>query len=54
MSNREHMKYPCLLKGLKITQKKEMRATDTTYNPTVKGFMYLTMITDLHTRFVLN
>jgi putative transposase len=29
-------------------------ATDITYIPMAKGFMYLTAIIDLHTRFVLN
>jgi putative transposase len=28
--------------------------TDITYIPMAKGFMYLTAIIDLHTRFVLN
>lgn len=54
MSTKEHKKYPYLLKGLKITHKNQVWATDITYIPMAKGFMYLTAIIDLHTRFVLN
>ncbi|CAM2979551.1 putative transposase [Flavobacterium frigoris] len=54
MSNKEHKKYPYLLKGSKITPKNQVWATDITYIPMAKGFMYLTAIIDLHTRFVLN
>jgi putative transposase len=54
MSNKEHMKYPYLLKGLKITHKNQVWATNITYIPISKGFMYLTAIIDLQTRFILN
>lgn len=54
MSTKEHKKYPYLLKGLKITCKNQVWATDITYISMAKGFMYLTTIIDLHTRFVLN
>lgn len=53
-SNKEHKKYPYLLKDFKITKKNQVWATDITYIPMNKGFMYLTAIIDLHTRFVLN
>ena len=53
ISNNEHKKYPCILNGLKITHKNQVLAVDMTRIPT-KGFMYLTVIIDLHTRFVLN
>jgi putative transposase len=53
MSNKEH-KHPYLLKDLKISHKNQVWATDITYIPMAKGFMYLTAIIDLHTRFVLN
>jgi putative transposase len=53
MSNKEHKKHPYLLKDLKIIKKSGV-ATDITYIPMAKGFMYLTAIIDLHTRFVLN
>ena len=52
--NKEHKKYPYLLKGLEITHKNQVWATDITYIPMEKGFMYLCAIIDLHTRFVLN
>ena len=54
ISNMEHKKYPYLLKGLAITKKNQVWATDITYIPMNKGFMYLTAIIDLHTRMVLN
>lgn len=52
--NPEHKKYPYLLKNLKVTHKNQVWATDITYIPINKGFMYLTAIIDLHTRYVLN
>lgn len=52
--NPEHKKYPYLLKGLEITHKNQVWATDITYIPMKQGFMYLTAIIDLHTRCVLN
>jgi putative transposase len=54
ISNKEHKKYPYLLKYLVISRKNQVWATDITYIPMVKGFMYLTAIIDLHTRYVLN
>lgn len=53
-SNKEHKKYPYLLRDLEITKKNQVWATDITYIPMNKGFMYLTAIIDLHTRMVLN
>jgi putative transposase len=52
--NPEHKKYPYLLRNLLITRKNQVWATDITYIPMKQGFMYLTAIIDLHTRFVLN
>lgn len=52
--NPEHKKHPYLLKDLKITHKNQVWATDITYVPMKQGFMYLTAIIDLHTRYVLN
>jgi putative transposase len=51
---KEHKKYPYLLKNLQITHRNQVWATDITYIPMAKGFMYLTAIIDLHTRYVLN
>jgi putative transposase len=50
---KEHKKYPYLLKGLEITQRNQVWATDITYIPIDKGFMYLCAIIDLHSRYVL-
>ncbi|SEB04437.1 putative transposase [Flavobacterium gillisiae] len=49
-----HKKYPYLLKGLEITHKNQVWATDITYIPMNKGFMCLCAIIDLHTRYVLS
>lgn len=52
--NAAHRIYPYLLKGLKITKANQVWATDITYVPMRKGFMYLCAVIDLHTRYVLN
>ena len=54
ISNQLHKKYPYLLRHLKISEKNQVWATDITYIPIQKGFMYLIAIVDLHTRYVLN
>ncbi len=50
----ENKKYAYLLRGKKITQPDEVWATDITYIPWVKGFVYLTAIIDWKTRAVLS
>jgi len=45
--------YPYLLKGLSIVRPNQVWATDITYIPMKKGFLYLMAIIDLHSRFVL-
>jgi putative transposase len=52
--NKAHKVYPYLLRNLKIDRPNQVWATDITYIPMEKGFMYLTAIIDLHSRFVLN
>jgi putative transposase len=52
MSNKEHKKH-YLLKDLKISHKSGVGNRYHLYSYG-KGFMYLTAIIDLHTRFVLN
>lgn len=47
-------KYPYLLRNLKITYCNQVWATDITYIPMAKGFMYLTAVIDLFSRKVLN
>ena len=53
LPNKEHTIYPYLLKGLKITRPNQVWATDITYIPMAKGFMYLIAIVDLFSRKVL-
>jgi len=48
--NKAHQLYPYLLKGLSITQANQVWATDITYIPLSKGFMYLIAIIDLYSR----
>jgi len=52
--NKEHKVYPYLLRGLTITRPNQVWATDITYMPMPKGFMYLTAVIDLYSRYVLN
>lgn len=51
--NQAHQIYPYLLKGLAITKVNQVWATDITYVPMPKGFMYLMAIIDLYSRYVL-
>jgi len=44
---------PYLLKGLKIDRPNQVWAIDITYIPMKKGFMYLTAIIDLYSRYVV-
>ena len=52
--NQAHKTYPYLLRNLKVTSPNQVWATDITYIPMEKGFMYLTAIIDLYSRAVLN
>lgn len=54
ITNKLHKKYPYLLKDLKIEKQNQVWATDITYIPMRKGFMYLIAIIDLYSRKVLN
>jgi putative transposase len=49
-----HPVYPYLLRNLTVERTNQVWATDITYIPMKKGFMYLTAIIDLHSRYVLN
>jgi len=53
-SNKAHKVYPYLLRDLEINRPNQVWATDITYMPMPKGFMYLTAVMDLFSRFVLN
>ncbi len=48
-----HKVYPYLLKGLHISRPNQVWATDLTYIPLERGFMYLVAIMDWHSRRVL-
>jgi putative transposase len=52
--NKEHSVYPYLLRGLEIIRPNQVWATDITYMLLPKGFMYLTAIIDLYSRFVIH
>lgn len=52
--NKSHKIYPYLLRNLKVERSNQVWATDITYIPMRKGFMYLVAIIDLHSRYVLN
>lgn len=52
--NKAHKVYPYLLRNLKIEKPNQVWATDITYIPMRKGFMYLVAIIDLQSRYVLN
>ena len=52
--NKTHKVYPYLLRNLIIDRPNQVWATDITYIPMRKGFMYLVAIIDLHSRYVLN
>lgn len=54
ISDKTKYKYPYLLKGLKIERGNHVWAMDITYIPMKKGFMYLTAIIDLHSRYVVH
>lgn len=55
LSRRLHAKYvhPYLLRGLKIVRPNQVWAIDITYIPMKSGFMYLTAIIDLYSRFIV-
>jgi len=54
LSNKEHKKYPYLLRDLEITRPNQVWSTDITYIRLKRGFVYLTAIVDWHSRYVLS
>ncbi len=50
----DHTVYPYLLRGLVIDRPNQVWATDITYVPMPRGFLYLVAIIDWYTRFVLS
>lgn len=49
-----HKVYPYLLKGLTISRPNQVWATDITYIPMDRGYMYLVAIMDWHSRKILS
>ena len=49
-----HKVYPYLLRGLQIDRVNQVWATDITYIPMSRGFMYLVCVMDWHSRYVLS
>jgi putative transposase len=54
ISDKASYKYPYLLRDLVVERTNQVWATDITYIPMKEGFMYLTAIIDLKSRFILN
>lgn len=52
--HKDHPVYPYLLRDLDIIAPMQVAATDITYIPLPDGFMYLTALIDLYSRYVLN
>jgi putative transposase len=46
--------YPYLLRGLDVVRPNQVWATDITYIPMARGFVYLAAIIDWFSRFVLS
>lgn len=53
LAGKEHKKYPYLLRNLEITRPNQVWSTDITYIPTGKGFMYLTAVIDVYSRYIV-
>ncbi len=53
-ANKEHKKYPYLLRGMEITRPNQVWASDITYIRIERGFMYLTVVMDWYSRSVLS
>lgn len=51
---KDHKVYPYLLRGLKMGRPNQVWAMDITYIPMRKGFLYLTAIIDLFSRYVVS
>jgi hypothetical protein len=49
----QHRIYPYLLRGLAIDRPNQVWAADITYIPMARGFLYLVVVMDWHSRYVL-
>jgi len=52
--NKSHPVYPYLLGDLKVERANQVWQTDISYIPMASGFMYLSAIIDVHTRYVVH
>jgi putative transposase len=52
--SKDHLIYPYLLRGVKITSKNQVWSSDITYLPLYKGFAYLVAIIDWFSRYVIS
>ena len=52
--NLAHKIYPYLLRGLDINRPNQVWATDITYLPMAKGFVYLVAVMDWNSRYILS
>lgn len=54
IGNKNHYKYPYLLKNLEIIAPNHVWGTDITYVPVEDGFLFLVAIVDLYSRYVVS
>lgn len=54
LANQKHKVYPYLLRGLDINRPNQVWATDITFIPMAKGFVYLIAVMDWYSRRVLS
>jgi len=54
LSEPGHRVYPYLLSGVTVDEVDQVWSTDITYIPLERGFLYLVLILDWHSRFVLS
>lgn len=54
IGNKEHYKFPYLLRNLKVNKPNQVWGTDITYVPTEDGYLYLVAILDLFSRYVIS
>lgn len=54
ISNKQHKKFPYLLRDVEITKKNQVWSSDITYIRIKGGWIYLTAIIDWHSRYVIS
>lgn len=53
ISNKQHKKFPYLLRDYEITQPNQVFVTDITYLKITSGFIYLIAVLDLYSRYIV-